>query len=329
MQKVSKSNKLLILVITLVGMLLPLMTGQKNNYANNLYISYCYFAILAASLNLLMGYSGLISMGHASFMAIGAYSYAIFSKTLGIHFLIAMVMAIAFTFICGVIVGSSSCKLSSIYLVMVTSAFSRALIVFIKNARDLTGGANGFTGIAKWEFFGFKLKNFHFVYVSIALCLIIYLICYRLVNSKTGRAWRALKSAPIAASAMGVNVNYYKLLVNGIAAAIAGLAGVIYAVANAYISADMFANFSVKFVTMVVIGGLGTMWGPFLGALFVASMPELMRGASNYLDGVYGIVLILCVMFMPRGIFGLIYDSLKRLFKKAPAPGNASQAKEG
>lgn len=306
MHKTKTSNKFAILGLLIVACVLPLFTGRTNNYMNNIYISFCYYAILSSSLNLLLGYTGLISLGHAAFMAIGAYSYAIFSKTLGIHFFPAMIMAVAFTFVCGLIVGITSCKLNAIYLAMATSTFAKALTVFIKNERKLTGGANGFSGIAKWEVFGITFKSFEFYYVSIALCLLVFLVCYRLVYSKTGRAFQALKTAPLAASAMGVNVNGYKLLVNGIAAAMAALAGVIYAVSNGYISADMFEKFSAKLLTMVIIGGIGNLWGPLFGAIFIAGLPELMRGASNHLDGVYGIALLLCVLYMPQGIFGMI-----------------------
>lgn len=330
MHKTKKSTVISIIVLLAVACILPLLTGRKNNYMNNIYISFCYYAILSASLNLLMGYSGLISLGHAAFMAIGAYCYAIFSKTLGFHFLPAALISIAFTFICGLIVGISSCKLSSIYLAMATSTFAKALIVYIKNARKVTGGASGFTGIAKWKAFGITFKTFEFYYVSIILALLVLLVCYRLVYSKTGRAWQALKSAPIAASAMGINVNFYKLMVNGIAAAMCAVAGVIYAVANGFISADMFEKFSAKLLTMVIIGGIGTLWGPILGAVFIASLPELMRGYSAHLDGVYGIALVLCVLYMPDGLFGLIrkgIDSIHRRNKTHNALQNTG--KEG
>lgn len=162
MHRTKKSNKIAILALLAVACVLPLFTGRTNNYMNNIYISFCYYGILAASLNLLLGYTGLISLGHAAFMAIGAYAYAIFSKTLGMHFLVATVLSIAFTFVCGLIVGITSCKLSSIYLAMATSTFAKALTVFIKNERKLTGGANGFTGIAKWEVFGITFRSFEF-----------------------------------------------------------------------------------------------------------------------------------------------------------------------
>lgn len=325
MHKTKKSNVIAILVLVAIACVLPLLTGRTNNYMNNIYISFCYYGILAASLNLLLGYTGLISLGHAAFMAIGAYSYAIFSKTLGIHFFPSMLMAIAFTFVCGLIVGITSCKLSAIYLAMATSTFAKALTVYIKNARKVTGGANGFSGIAKWEIFGVKFKLFEFYYIAIVLTLIVLLICYRLVHSKTGRAWQALKTAPIAASAMGINVNRYKLLVNGIAAAMCAVAGVIYAVSNSYISADMFEKFSAKLLTMVVIGGIGSLWGPLFGAIFIASLPEFMRGYSAHLDGVYGIALILCVLYMPQGIFGLV----RSLGGKLSARVSRTAAKKG
>ena len=313
MHKVKKSTMLIVAAMIAVACILPIITGRNNNYWNNIYISFCYYGILAASLNLIMGYSGLISLGHAAFMAIGAYTYAILTKTFGVHFVPASVCAIAFTFLCGLIVGLTSCKLSSIYLAMATATFARALTIFIKNERSLTGGANGFSGIAKWKVFDITFKNFEFFYVSLLLCLIVLLVCYRLVHSRTGRALRALSAAPIAASAMGINVNAYKLLINGIAAAMAAVAGIIYAVSNGYISADMFTNFSAKLMTMVIVGGVGSLWGPICGSVFISMLPELMRGWSNHLDGVYGGAIILCALYMPGGMFGLVQYAWCRL----------------
>lgn len=315
MHKVKTSTKLTVAALIAVACILPLITGRNNNYWNNIYISFCYYGILAASLNLIMGYSGLISLGHAAFMAIGAYTYAILSKTFGVHFLPAAVCAIAFTFLCGLVVGLTSCKLSSIYLAMATSTFAKALTIFIKNERNLTGGANGFSGIAKWKVFGLTLKNFEFYYVALILCLLVLLVCYRLIYSKTGRALRALSTAPIAASAMGINVNGYKLMINGIAAAMAAVAGIVYAVSNGYISADMFTNFSAKLMTMVIVGGVGSLWGPVCGSAFIAMLPEWMRGWSNHLDGVYGGAIILCALYMPGGLFGAV----KHLWYRATA----------
>ena len=316
MHKAKKSTWMIIGVMIAIALIAPLLVGRKNNYMLNILISYCYFGILAASLNLLIGYTGQMSLGHAAFMAIGGYSYAILNKTLGLHFLLAMVGAVAISFVCGLFIGLACSKLSTIFLAMTTAGFAKAVTITITNEKWLTGGANGFTGIPKLRIFGHKLSNFELYYVALAIALLVFLFCYRLIYSKTGRAMQAVRNAPIAAAAMGINVNGYKFLVCGISAALAGLAGCIYAINMNYLSADMFNKTSITLLTMTVCGGMGSLFGPVVGTLVIGTLPELLRAFSTYLDGVYGVMIILVMLFMPQGIYGGIRDLAEKLTKK-------------
>lgn len=316
MHKTNKKTWIVIAVMIAIALVAPLIVGPKNNYFMNILISYCYFGILAASLNLLLGYTGQMSLGHASFMAIGAYTYAILNKTLGMHFLVAILGAVIVSFMCGLIIGLACSKLGTIFLAMTTTGFAKAVTLIIINEGWLTGGANGFTGIPKLKVFGHKFSNFEFYYVALAVALLVFLICYRMVYSKTGRAMQAVRSAPIAAAAMGINVNGYKFLICGISAALAGIAGCLYAINMNYLSADMFNKTSVTLITMVVCGGMGSLFGPIAGTLVVGTLPELLRGFSNYLDGVYGVMIILVMLFMPNGIYGGIKNLLAKMSSK-------------
>lgn len=313
MNKTKKATKILVAVLIVVALVAPFIVGTKNNYMINILTSYCYYGILAASLNLLLGYTGQISMGHAAFMAIGAYGYAIFSKTLGLPAFVAAVLAIALSFVMGLVVGFACCKLSAIFLAMTTVGFFKAVNLFLINEGWLTGGANGFTGISKLTLFGYKLSGFQFYFVALALALVVFLVCYRLVRSKTGRAMQALSSAPIAAAAMGVNVNGYKLTICGISAAMAGLAGCIYAVNMSYLSADMFNKTSTMLLTMTVVGGMGSLFGPVCGTLVIATLPELLRSVANHLDGVYGVLIIGVILLMPKGLAGGLQAGAQKL----------------
>jgi branched-chain amino acid transport system permease protein len=315
MHKIKKSTIIGIIIALLIGIIAPLILGTKNNYYMNILISFCYFGIIAASLNLLMGYSGQISLGHSAFMAIGAYAYAILNKTFHFHFILAAIGAIAISFLCGLLIGLACGKLNAIFLAMATLGFSKAVTLILTNEGWLTGGANGFTGIPKLVFFGHKLSNFELYYVALALMLVVFLICYRIVYSKTGRAFQALKTSPIAAAAMGVDVKRYRLLVCGISAAMAGLAGCIYAVNLNYLSADMFNKTSIRILTMSVAGGLGNLSGPIVGAVVMGGLPELLRTFSSHLDGVYGALLIFIVIVMPDGFVGGL-NSLKFYIKQ-------------
>ena len=327
MHKAKKSTWIIIGIMIAVALVAPLVAGPKNNYMMNILISYCYFGILAASLNLLIGYTGQMSLGHAAFMAIGGYAYAILNKTLGVHFLLAIIGAVAISFVCGLFIGLACSKLSTIFLAMTTSGFAKAVTITITNEKWLTGGANGFTGIPKLTVFGHKFSNFELYYVALAVTLLVFLFCYRLIYSKTGRAMQAVLNAPIAAAAMGINVNGYKFLVCGISAALAGLAGCIYALNMSYLSADMFNKTSIRLLTMTVCGGMGSLFGPVAGTLVIGTLPELLRVFSNYLDGIYGILIILVMLFMPEGIYGGIKNLANKVTKKMAAKKAA--VKEG
>ena len=327
MHKAKKSTWIIIGIMIAVALVAPLVAGPKNNYMMNILISYCYFGILAASLNLLIGYTGQMSLGHAAFMAIGGYAYAILNKTLGVHFLLAIIGAVAISFVCGLFIGLACSKLSTIFLAMTTSGFAKAVTITITNEKWLTGGANGFTGIPKLTVFGHKFSNFELYYVALAVTLLVFLFCYRLIYPKTGRAMQAVRNAPIAAAAMGINVNGYKFLVCGISAALAGLAGCIYALNMSYLSADMFNKTSITLLTMTVCGGMGSLFGPVAGTLVIGTLPELLRVFSNYLDGIYGILIILVMLFMPEGIYGGIKNLANKVTKKMAAKKAA--VKEG
>lgn len=335
MHKVKKNTKLSIAAAIVVAIVLPFIMGPKNNYYMNLMISFCYFGIMAASLNLMMGYTGQISLGHSAFMAIGGYTYAILNKTLGMHFIFAALGALMVTFMFGLLIGLACSKLNAIFLAMATMGFSKAVTLFLTNEGWLTGGANGFTGIPKLQFFGHKLSNFELYFVALALALLVFLCCYRLVYSKIGRAMQAVNTSPIAAAAMGINVNGYKLLVCGISAAMAGLAGCIYAVNVNYLSADMFFKTSVKLLTMTVTGGLGSLAGPVIGTVIIGTLPEMLRNFADHLDGVFGVLIISIMLFMPDGIYGgykkLVALLKSKMGKRSTAATGAAKAygKEG
>jgi branched-chain amino acid transport system permease protein len=332
MHKTDTRTRIVIAALILVAMVAPFVAGTRNNYYLNILISYCYYGIMTVSLNLLVGYTGQISLGHGAFMAIGGYAYAILSKTFSFPMPLALVAALCISFLCGLLLGLACCKLNAIFLAIVTIGFARSVGLFLTNEGWLTGGANGFTGIRRLHIFGHRLSNFEFYYVALLALLLVFLVCYRLIYSKTGRAFQAVRTAPIAAAAMGINVNGYKFLVCGISAAMAGLAGILYALNINYLSPDIFNKTSVLLITMTVIGGLGSLFGPVLGTLVIGTMPELLRPFAEHLNGIYGVLIILVLRFMPDGIYGALnqlgalasryYRSLKKgSAGKAPAGG--------
>jgi branched-chain amino acid transport system permease protein len=286
-------------------LIVPFFIGTRNNYLMNILISFCYYGIMAASLNLVNGYTGQINMGHGAFMAIGGYTYAILSKTFGVPVPLSLLAAIAHSFLWGLALGLACCKLSAIYLAIASTGFSKCVGLVIINEGWLTGGANGFTGIKRLTVFGHRFNNFELYFVALALAILCLYLCYRLVYSKTGRAFQAVRDAPIAAAAMGINVDKYKFLVCGISSAMGGLAGVIYALNITYLASDTFNTGNIMFLTMNAVGGgMGNLVGPVIGTFVIGILPELLRPFSSHLSGVYGLVIILVMRFMPSGIYG-------------------------
>jgi len=326
MVKMSKATIFTIIGTLIAASFLPFVV-PFNNYMMCILVSFCYFTITASSLNLLLGYTGQVSMGHNAFMCIGAYSYGIFCsnyKFFGSQ-LIGFLLGIIIPFIFGLFIGVGCSRLSAIFLAMATGAFAKGLKAFLVKEAWLTGGANGLTGIPKLKFFGIEKMpvqeyNRILFYISLVATFVIVLFCWRLVNSKTGRAFQAIRNSPIAASAMGINVTGYKFLVCGISAAMAGLAGVFYAWNFAYVSPDIFDKFGTRLVTMAVAGGMGSIPGPIIGAVILAILPEVLRVFALHLDGIYGILIIVVFLLIPTGFYGAFRQLMAFVTKLVKKP---------
>lgn len=335
MVKMKNSTKIIVLISIAVMILLPFLL-PRTNYYMNIISSFCYFAILASSLNLLLGYTGQLSFGHAAFMCIGGYTYGIFCKAFVFpgSQVIGIVLAVFTAFLFGLFIGLACGRLNAIFLAMATGGFAKAVSAFIINEKWLTGGANGLTGIPRFAILGInKMKNysFYFYFIALAIAIVCVLFCYRLVNSRTGRALQAIKTSPIAAAAMGINVNRYKFLICGIAAGFAGLAGSLFAANLTYLSADMFNSMSVRLLTMNVAGGMSTIAGPLIGTVVMGTLPELLRPFANQLDGVFGLIIVLVFLFMPKGIYGGIrslFGRIQSLFTGKSGKGDSARPAE-
>ncbi|MCL1831195.1 MAG: branched-chain amino acid ABC transporter permease [Oscillospiraceae bacterium] len=330
----TKNSKIAILITLVVAAAMPFIV-PFNNYWMNILLSFCYFSICASSLNLLLGYTGQVSMGHNAFMCIGAYSYGIFCvnyQFVGSQ-IIGFLLGLAIPFLFGLFIGVGCSRLSAIFLAMATGAFAKALKAFIIAEAWLTGGPNGLTKIPKMKLFGMdKLPVAEYdrilYFIMIGVTFVVILCCWRLINSRIGRAFRAINTSPIAAASMGINVTGYKLLVCGISAAMAGLSGVFYAWNLSYVSADMFDKMGVKLMTMAVAGGMSTIPGPIVGAVVMGYLPELLRTFGGHLEGIYGLLIISVFLFIPTGLYGAFRNLAAWVGKKFKKPAE-SAAGEG
>ena len=306
-----------------------LQTGHMTSLLKGLLVPLCVYAILAVSLNLTVGILGELSLGHAGFMCVGAFTSAVFSKCMmntitvpTVRFLLALLVGVVCAGICGVLIGIPVLRLRGDYLAIVTLAFGeiiKNLVNVIYLGRDSVGfhfsmkdimslnmeadgdviikGAQGITGAP-------TDSNFT---IGIILLLITLFVVMNLVNSRSGRAIMAIRDNRIAAESIGINITKYKILAFSISAALAGAAGVLYAHNLSTLTAlpkNFGYNMSITILVFVVLGGIGNIRGSVIAAVVLTLLPELLRFLSDYRMLIYAVVLIVTMILVwsPGGI---------------------------
>jgi branched-chain amino acid transport system permease protein len=303
-----------LLFTAVLAVLPPFLT---NEYYLNLLIFIGIHAIIAIGLDLLLGYTGQISLGHAAFFGLGAYITGVLSAKASWPPIAGLVVALVGVGILAYIIGIPTLKLHGHYLAMATLGFGIIVQIFFKELDFLTGGPSGLVGIQDMTIFGYAfdsdLKYYYLVCVSLLLTL---LLSINLVQSRVGRALRAIHGSEVASSVLGVNVSRYKVGIFVLSAVYAALAGWLYSHYMTFVSPSSFGfMFSVKLVTMVVIGSLGSIWGAIFGAALLTSMPEFLHVFANYETTVFGFILVSVMVFMPRGLLRGLEDIAIRVFK--------------
>lgn len=260
------------------------------------------FILLAESLNLITGYAGQAMMGQAAFFGIGAYTSAVLTN-MGVNFGLSLLAAMLMSGLFGAFLGFVSLRLQEDFLAITTIGINFVMVAIFNNL-EITGASLGLN-VKKPVIFGVKMNNFHFFLLAALLVIILCLLIIKMRHSWFGMALAAIENDPQAAASFGVDVNRYKVLVFIIGTSIAGLAGGIYAHRMGFISAGDFAFVvSIEILSMVVIGGIGTIRGPILGGILLTLLPEVLRFADQYRNLVYGSLLVLIVLFMPMGLLG-------------------------
>jgi ABC-type branched-subunit amino acid transport system permease subunit len=265
------------------------------------------YIVIALGLNLLLGYTGQISLGHAGFVAIGAYGSTILTLRLGLPFVVAALVGAALAAIAGLLVGLPALKVRGYYLALVTLAFGEIVQVVARQAKLLTGGNDGLTVPAP-ELAGLRIGTpAHSYYLLWVVALISIVFTMNVARSRAGRAFQCVRDSEIAAQAVGISLTRYKLYAFVLSAFLAGLAGALYSVLNLYLHPDDF-NFgrSVLYLMMVVVGGLGTTAGSVLGAVLLAALPEGLRRFQDFQELVFAALLLGSIILMPPGLVGLV-----------------------
>ena len=345
MSKITKSSLITygLVVLAYVVAEIFMKTGHMTSLLKGLLVPLCVYAILAVSLNLTVGILGELSLGHAGFMCVGAFTSAVFTKCMmytitvpTVRFLLALLVGVVCAGICGVLIGIPVLRLRGDYLAIVTLAFGeiiKNLVNVIYLGRDSAGfhfsmkdimalnmepdgeviikGAQGITGAP-------TDSNFT---LGIILLLITLFIVLNLIHSRDGRAIMAIRDNTIAAESVGIHITKYKLMAFTISAAIAGAGGVLYAHNLSTLTAlpaNFGYNMSIMILVFVVLGGMGSFRGSIIAAVVLTMLPEVLRGLADYRMLIYAIVLIIMMLFnwAPKAIEWREKHSFKRMFGK-------------
>lgn len=261
------------------------------------------FILLALSLNIITGYAGQPSIGHAAFFGIGAYVSAVMTSTLGLSFWLALPVAFIITGSVGALLGLASMRVKEDFLAITTIGINFVVVAIFQYA-PIFGASLGMT-VSRPEFFGVQLNNIGFLILVGISIVLLCLFMTVIKHSWFGLALASIRNDEIAASSFGINIIKFKVLAFALGTAIAGLTGTIYAHYMTFIySSDFGFLVSISILSMVVIGGIGTIRGPILGAIVLGLAPELFRFISDYRMIVYGGLLVIMMLFQPQGILG-------------------------
>lgn len=271
------------------------------------------YSILSVSLNLIAGYAGLLSIAHAAFYGVGAYVAALLALNLHSSFLINIICAVLLSAVLGALVGIPSLRIRDDYFVIATFAFQVITFGILNNWTSFTGGPMGLPGIPQPTLFGIDISSsFGFLLIIGFLCAVILLVTHRIVQSPFGRVLKAIREDEVFTQAAGKNVSFYKVVIFIIGAGMAAVAGVMYAYYISFIDPTSFTLMeSIFIISIVIIGGAGSFWGPMVGAVVLVLLPEFLRfiGLPNFIAAnlrqiIYGGSLVAFMMWRPKGFLG-------------------------
>ena len=284
--------------------LMPLVVRQS--YYMGILCRILLYATLAGSLNAINGYSGQTCIGHAGFFCIGAYCEAILATRLGLSFWMVLPIAGIVTAIFGGVVALPTLKMKGIYLSIVTLGFSEIVRLVALNWEGLTGGPMGIKGIPVPTIFGLQFsgsKTYYCIFLAVAVLFVF--ITGRVIRSRVGRAWTAIREDELAAKSLGVQTRFYKATNFMYGAFWAGIAGAAYAPYVRFIDSTMFSlDEGFNILSMVIIGGQGTLVGPVVGSVIVNLLTELLRPVGQWRMVAYGLLIILMMWWRPQGLVG-------------------------
>jgi len=279
--------------------------------------------LLALGLNIVAGYAGQLSLAQAAFFGIGSYASALLMLNYKLSFWLAAPLGALFSGLIGAAIGFPTLRLKGPYFVISTMGFGEIVRLIFLNWESVTRGPNGLPGIPAPDPINLGLVELTFdtkvgsYYLILVVLLIVLIIYYNMVHSRIGRAFKAIRNDQIAAEVMGINLTFYKVFAFASGAALSGLAGALYAGYIRFISPDTFTiGESINILIMMVLGGMGTIVGPILGAVGITYLLETMRVFADYRLVIYGLLMFVIILYMPHGVAGMSKELLNRTIDK-------------
>ena len=317
---INRKRDLAILVgVVLIVMLTPIAVGEYYRYLIRLI---CVYTLLALGLNIFMGFAGQINLGSAGFFCIGAYSATLLVTKLGLNYFAAMPAAIFLTVIIAWVMSYPLLRLRGHAMAIGTLAFAMAIFLVAARAHWLTGGENGIVPPPVF-LFGQQLGNMFFYYFILAITVAGFIFCYFLVNSRIGRALKAIRDNEAGAEAVGIDIVHYKRFAWLISAAFGGVAGSLFGQQSNFLGPETFALWTnILALVMICVGGMGHNIGAVIGAAIMTTLPYLVQGVAGYVLLLQAIVLFFVLRFLPGGVVGTVQKILSRRLQHRMKTGN-------
>lgn len=305
-----KHHKVMIGILLAAMLVFPLMGFSQ--YVYRIAVVSVLYAILAMSLNLIAGVAGQISLGHIAFYGIGAYTSALLCVNFDVSVWVGILAAFVVSMLFGLLIAIPTLKLSGGYLAILTMSFAEIIRLILLNWTSVTRGPMGILNIPKPSLFGYTIKSSGaFLYLVLAVAIIVYIGLHNLIHSRFGRNLQALRDDEISSESMGINVYRYKVIAFVISTGVAGVAGALFASYMEFIDPSSFiSDESTVILSMVVLGGMGNMNGSIIAAALLTILPEALRSFSDYRMLVYGVVLV-AMMLLKITDWAAIKRSLK------------------
>lgn len=327
-RRFARQDFLGVLALFVVLLCLPLLPFVKPWMASQATLVIIYI-MAAQGVAILTGYTGLVTVGHGGFLAIGAYTAALAIKYLHLNLLLAIVAGGAMAAVIGLLLGLVFLRLAGPFMAIGTLGFAFFIGAMVNNVPFFEGREG--ISLPKNQLFGVRIGDFGFYWVALAALALVTLFKWRLIHSSVGRALKALRDAEKAAESSGVNRLYYRTIAFTISAFITGVAGALNGLVTSYVSAEAYSDiwYSVDILVAVVVGGSALMMGPFVGGFFIAMLPFLLENFADFSFILKGVALIAVLMFAPAGVCDLVARPFREWRRRQMHPGAPEPSRAG